>query len=94
MSSHPADRQRGKAIDPGFRGWGRACTDFETGVYTFDTVTPGRVEGRNGRVMAPHVNAWIVVLAIARRLSASTRPRGPPAVPATGSCSGGNVQVT
>ena len=62
--AHPADRQPGKAIDPTFRGWGRACTDFETGVYTFDTVKPGQVEGRNGRIMAPHVNAWIVARGI------------------------------
>ena len=62
--AHPADRQPGKAIDPTFRGWGRACTDFETGVYTFDTVKPGPVEGRNGRVMAPHINAWIVARGI------------------------------
>ena len=62
--AHPADRQPGKAIDPTFRGWGRACTDFETGVYTFDTVKPGPVEGRNGRIMAPHINAWIVARGI------------------------------
>jgi protocatechuate 3,4-dioxygenase alpha subunit len=62
--AHPADRQPGKSIDPAFRGWGRACTDFETGVYTFDTVKPGAVEGRNGRRMAPHVNAWIVARGI------------------------------
>jgi len=62
--AHPADRQAGKSIDPAFRGWGRACTDFETGVYTFDTVKPGPVEGRNGRRMAPHVNLWIVARGI------------------------------
>jgi protocatechuate 3,4-dioxygenase, alpha subunit len=62
--AHPADRQPGKSIDPNFRGWGRGCTDFETGVYTFDTIKPGPVEGRNGRVMAPHVNAWIVARGI------------------------------
>lgn len=62
--AHPADRQPGKASDPAFRGWGRACTDFETGVYAFETVKPGRVEGRDGRVMAPHVNAWIVARGI------------------------------
>ncbi len=62
--AHPADRQPGKALDPAFRGWGRACTDFETGVYAFETVKPGRVEGRDGRVMAPHVNAWIVARGI------------------------------
>ena len=62
--AHPADRQAGKAIDPHFRGWGRACTDFETGVYAFDTDQAGPVEGRNGRVMAPHINVWIVARGI------------------------------
>ena len=62
--AHPGDRQPGKAIDPHFRGWGRACTDFETGVYAFETIKPGPVEGRDGRVMAPHVNAWIVARGI------------------------------
>ncbi len=62
--AHPADRQPGKAIDPNFRGWGRACTDFETGVYRFDTIKPGVVEGRNGRFMAPHISFWIVARGI------------------------------
>lgn len=62
--AHPGDRQPGKEIDPAFRGWGRACTDFETGVYAFETIKPGPVEGRNGRLMAPHVNAWIVARGI------------------------------
>lgn len=60
---HPADRQK-KALDPAFRGWGRACSDFTTGVYAFDTVKPGSVMGRNGRPMAPHVNFWIVARGI------------------------------
>jgi protocatechuate 3,4-dioxygenase alpha subunit len=62
--AHPADRQAGKALDPHFRGWGRACTDFETGQYFFDTIKPGAVEGRNGRTMAPHISAWIVARGI------------------------------
>ena len=62
--AHPADRQPGKAVDPHFRGWGRALTDFDSGIYAFDTVKPGCVEGRNGRFMAPHVNAWIVARGI------------------------------
>jgi protocatechuate 3,4-dioxygenase alpha subunit len=58
--NHPADRQAGKPVDPSFRGWGRAGTDFETGVFAFDTVKPGPVEGRHGhRPMAPHINVWI-----------------------------------
>ncbi len=66
--AHPADHQPGKEIDPSFRGWGRSCTDFETGVYTFDTIKPGSVNGRasgkGSRFMAPHINLWIVARGI------------------------------
>ena len=62
--AHPADQQPGKNIDENFRGWGRSCTDFDTGVYTFDTIKPGVVTGRNGRFMAPHINVWIVARGI------------------------------
>ncbi len=62
--AHPADRQPGKAIDANFRGWGRSCTDFDTGLYTVDTIKPGLVVGRNGRFMAPHINLWIVARGI------------------------------
>jgi protocatechuate 3,4-dioxygenase alpha subunit len=62
--AHPADRQPGKSIDPHFRGWGRSCTDFDSGVYSFDTIKPGPVEGRKGRIMAPHISAWVVARGI------------------------------
>ena len=62
--AHPADRQPNKKVDPHFRGWGRAATDFDSGAYAFETIKPGPVEGRNGRFMAPHVNAWIVARGI------------------------------
>ena len=66
--AHPADRQAGKSLDPNFRGWGRACTDFDTGVYSFDTVKPGvvtgRVSGNSSRFMAPHINVWVVARGI------------------------------
>ncbi|RQP21941.1 protocatechuate 3,4-dioxygenase subunit alpha [Piscinibacter terrae] len=62
--NHPGDRQAGKAVDPSFRGWGRACSDFETGLYSFETIKPGAVTGRDGRVMAPHINVWIVARGI------------------------------
>jgi len=62
--AHTADRQPGKAVDPHFRGWGRACTDFDSGVYSFDTIKPGSVTGRNGRAMAPHISFWIVARGI------------------------------
>jgi protocatechuate 3,4-dioxygenase alpha subunit len=57
--NHPADRQQ-KGLDPDFRGWGRTGAQFQTGIYTFDTVKPGPVQGRHTRVMAPHINVWIV----------------------------------
>jgi len=60
---HEADRQE-KPLDPAFHGWGRAGTDFATGVYAFETVKPGTVEGRHGRPMAPHVNVWLVARGI------------------------------
>ena len=56
--NHPADTRDGP-LDEGFRGWGRAVTDFETGLWWFETVKPGPVEGRHGTVMAPHVNVAI-----------------------------------
>jgi protocatechuate 3,4-dioxygenase alpha subunit len=59
----PADR-RSDAVEDGFRGWGRVISDFSTGVWTFDTVKPGVVPGRNGRPMAPHLNLWIVARGI------------------------------
>ena len=54
---------RGTA-DPNFTGWGRQPTDMETGVYTFETVKPGRVTWQDGRMQAPHVNFWIVARGI------------------------------
>ncbi|CAI0705857.1 Protocatechuate 3,4-dioxygenase alpha chain [Serratia ficaria] len=61
---HPGDLQREKPLDPAFRGWGRSCSDFDSGLYRFDTVKPGAVCGRDGRPMAPHVNLWIVARGI------------------------------
>lgn len=52
---HPEDRQE-KPVDPAFRGFGRAAADLESGLWWFETVKPGRVPGRRGAVMAPHVN--------------------------------------
>jgi protocatechuate 3,4-dioxygenase alpha subunit len=62
--AHPGDRQAGKALDAAFRGWGRACSDFDTGTWSFDTIKPGSVAGRHGVAMAPHVNLWIVARGI------------------------------
>jgi len=56
---HPEDPRHAQ-VAKGFRGWGRVITDFETGIWGFDTIKPGPVPGRSGRMMAPHVNLWIV----------------------------------
>jgi protocatechuate 3,4-dioxygenase alpha subunit len=63
--SDPSDPQADKAVDPAFRGWGRGGTDFETGVFRFETIKPGAVTGRSGhRPMAPHVSFWLVARGI------------------------------
>ncbi|MCQ0971632.1 protocatechuate 3,4-dioxygenase subunit alpha [Paracoccus sp. TK19116] len=61
----------GKGVEDGFRGWGRVITDFATGEWSFDTVKPGAVMGRHGRMMAPHLNFWIVARGI--NIGLSTR---------------------
>ncbi len=52
-----------------FRGWGRAVTDFSTGLWWFETVKPGAVPGRVGAdgkaaVQAPHLCLWVVARGI------------------------------
>jgi protocatechuate 3,4-dioxygenase, alpha subunit len=56
---HPEDPRHADCAK-GFRGWGRAISDFDTGLWSFDTIKPGVVPGRNGRAMAPHISLWIV----------------------------------
>ncbi|MGN6583024.1 MAG: protocatechuate 3,4-dioxygenase subunit alpha [Rhizobiaceae bacterium] len=52
------------AADPNFTGWGRCPTDMQTGEFVFETVKPGRVPFRDGRMMAPHITFWIVARGI------------------------------
>lgn len=54
---------RGTA-DPNFTGWGRCPTDMETGEFVFETIRPGQVPYKDGRMMAPHVSVWIVARGI------------------------------
>jgi protocatechuate 3,4-dioxygenase, alpha subunit len=51
-------------VDPNFTGWGRKATDMETGECVFETIKPGRVPFRDGRMMAPHITVWIVARGI------------------------------
>lgn len=59
--AHP---EGGGPVEDGFRGWGRVITDFDTGEWGFDTVKPGPVLGRSGKVQAPHILVWIVARGI------------------------------
>jgi protocatechuate 3,4-dioxygenase alpha subunit len=42
-----------------FIGWGRAATDFESGLYFFETIKPGPTLFRDGRKQAPHISISI-----------------------------------
>ena len=59
-----AEDPRHAQVEDGFRGWGRVITNFETGEFTFDTIKPGLVPGRNGATQAPHISIWIVARGI------------------------------
>lgn len=54
----------GQGGDPAFTGWGRSPGDMDTGEFTFETVKPGRVAWRDGRLQAPHVTFWVVARGI------------------------------
>lgn len=56
--------ETGGKADPGFRGWGRCASHMDTGEFTFETIKPGRVFFKDGRLMAPHVTLWIVARGI------------------------------
>ena len=42
-----------------FIGWGRTATDFESGVFAFETIKPGPVPFHDGRKQAPHVSVSV-----------------------------------
>ncbi len=45
--------------DPDFVGFGRQSTDLEDCIFHFETIVPGPVPWRDGRLQAPHINVWI-----------------------------------
>jgi protocatechuate 3,4-dioxygenase alpha subunit len=51
---HPDDT-RELTLEEGFTGFGRAKSDFETGVYRFETLKPGPVPDTEGEDQAPHI---------------------------------------
>lgn len=56
--------ETGGKADPHFTGWGRCPGDMTTGEFIFETIKPGRVPFRDGRLMAPHITFWIVARGI------------------------------
>lgn len=54
---------RGTA-DPNVTGWARVAADFDTGIWRLETIKPGRVPFPDGRLMAPHINIWLVARGI------------------------------
>lgn len=53
---HHPDDTRDLPLDETFTGFARAATDYQTGVYRFETVKPGRVPDSEGAFQAPHVS--------------------------------------
>lgn len=53
---HPHDDRDDGRLTDDFTGFGRACGDFETGEYRFQTVKPGTVPHPEGGAQAPHLN--------------------------------------
>ena len=56
---HPDDRWGDDLADLPFTGFGRAVTDFRTGVYVIETIKPGNVPGPGGSRQAPHLSLII-----------------------------------
>jgi protocatechuate 3,4-dioxygenase, alpha subunit len=65
--AHPDDRQA-KALDPKFRGFGRARTN-DQGHFTFRTIKPGAVPGRGNAQQAPHINVTVFARGLLRHLT-------------------------
>jgi protocatechuate 3,4-dioxygenase alpha subunit len=56
---HPDDTRDELELEPGFTGFGRAKSDFETGEYRFETLKPGPVPDPEGAFQAPHISLII-----------------------------------
>lgn len=50
-----------------FRGYGRVATDRD-GQFAFRTLKPGRVEGRDGKLQAPHIAVNLFMRGLLRHL--------------------------
>jgi len=61
--NHPEDTGE-QETESDFTGFGRVIPDFETGVFSFETVKPGPVAEPGGHRQAPHLNLWLVARGI------------------------------
>ena len=61
--NHPEDTSS-QPLDDDFRGFGRAGSDFDGALYTFETIKPGPIVHADGRTSAPHINVWVVARGI------------------------------
>jgi len=75
--AHPDDRQE-KALQKGFRGFGRIPTDAR-GAFRFTTIKPGRAPGPGGRLQAPHLAVTIFMRGLLKQLSTRLYFPGEPA---------------
>lgn len=57
--NHPDDQRDEIDLEPGFTGFARVMTDFETGDFRLETVKPGRVPDPEGEPQAPHISVII-----------------------------------
>jgi protocatechuate 3,4-dioxygenase alpha subunit len=64
--AHPED-PHGASVAPGFRGFGRACTESD-GRFWFKTIVPGAVPGLGGAAQAPHIEVTIFARGLLKRL--------------------------
>ena len=61
---YPSPEDPRGGADPNFTGFGRKAGDYGTGEWVFETVKPGRVPFKDGRMMAPHITFWVVARGI------------------------------
>lgn len=65
--AHPADRRNELPLEPGFAGFGRCGTNDE-GRFSFLTLKPGPVPGRDGQPQAPHIDVSVLARGLLHRL--------------------------
>jgi protocatechuate 3,4-dioxygenase, alpha subunit len=75
--NHPDDFQN-KAIEQGFRGFGRLASD-KNGVCVFETIKPGRVPSWTDVPQAPHLEVSVFARGVLKRLPTRVYFAGDPA---------------